>query len=216
MVALTIAKPAATFTVEPTGGRSAAPREHSITLKLELSAQRPRYADKDHVMRVARRALELCAPVDGEPDQRRFGEVSVTRRSRKTAPESMVVAVEGSASWHGRPADELVARLREELVAEGYRVSVRERRECGAEGCKVEAMVEWGRAAELPSGWHSSTVCGAHNYRTCAKCKALYALSSTSSVGPAPSLQCEICGLLLVAWGSSKIWSAVLMSTSRN
>jgi hypothetical protein len=77
-----------------------------------------------------------------------------------------------------------------------------------------EAILDWNQAAELPRGWHSATICGGHNYRTCARCKTVYALTSMNAVGPAPSVHCEVCGQVIIEWGSSKIWDAVLIQRS--
>lgn len=214
MVTSSLAKPAATVTVEPTAARASALREHAITLKLELGNQR-QLADKEHLLLVARRALDGFAPAAGESDRRRFGEVVATTTSRKTGPQTVVVAIEGSARCKGRPSDDVVTAVRDRVAREGYRVAVRETRACSAPECRVEAFVEWERADEVPRGWHSSTICGGHNYRTCARCKTIYALTSTNSVGPAPSVHCEVCGLVLVEWGSSKVWTAQLVTRGK-
>jgi len=122
------------------------------------------------------------------------------------------VGVEGSAPWSGRPGDDSVESLRDALLGEGYRVTVRERRGCAEPECKAGAIVDWFESSEVPVGWHSNLICGGHNYRTCPKCKSVYALSSTNSVGAAPSVHCEVCGRIIIEWGSSKIWSAQLVT----
>ena len=42
------------------------------------------------------------------------------------------------------------------LIAEGYRVSVREKRECAEPGCKVCVQIAWGLPLEVPPRWYSS------------------------------------------------------------
>jgi hypothetical protein len=96
--------------------------------------------------------------------------------------------------------------LRDALTRDGYKVAVRERRECSERACKADATMEWERSADVPPGWHDSRICGRHNYRTCAGCETVYRMTSTSFVGQAPSVHCAVCGRVLVEWGSSKLW----------
>ncbi len=112
----------------------------------------------------------------------------------------------------GRPGDDSVQRFRAALSAEGYRVSVRETRECGEPACTTDAIVDWDRRSQVPSGWYTNLTCGRHNFRTCSKCKSLYVMTSTNSVGQAPSLHCGVCGEILIEWGSSKVWEAELVT----
>jgi hypothetical protein len=210
MVSSTSAKPTATLNIEPVGGRSASPRAHAIKLTLTLSTSQARYADKDVVAGLAREVLAGFPPVAGQPDQRRFGEI--TSRARKAGAAGSVVGIEGSAVCSGRPGEDEVASLRDVLQRAGYKVTVHERRECAEPSCKTDAVVDWNQTTEVPRGWHSNSVCGGHNYRTCARCKSTYALSSTNSVGPGPSVHCVVCGLVIIEWGSSKLWSAQLLT----
>src|SRR5437868_6594286 len=48
-------------------------------------------------------------------------------------------------------------------------------------------------------------------YVICAMGGSLYRMSSTNSVGQAPSVHCGVCGGVLIEWGSSKVWSAELV-----
>ena len=206
-------KPVATVTVEPTGARATIPRDHTIKVLLKMSAVGSRHGETTHVAALARKVLDRFPPADGEPDRRRVTEMSVRGRPGKGgALGSVVVGVEGSAEWHGRPGDDPVEELRETLLGEGYRVAVRERRECAEPACRVDVLIDWNRPSEIPAGWYSNRVCGGHNYRTCARCKSLYALSSTNAAGQAPAVHCEVCGQVLIEWGSSKVWIAQLVA----
>jgi hypothetical protein len=209
MMVPSTSKPTATLTIEPTGMRPAAGREHSIHLILSLSANDAKHGDKAHVTRVARSVL---AGFQSETDMR-FCELSAARRSAKPgAPGAVVTGIEGFSVWQGRPSDQSVEGVRAALVAEGYRVSVREKRECAEPGCKAFVQIGWGQQQDVPPRWYSSTICGDHNYRTCARCKSAYLLTSTNAAGQAPSVHCEVCGLVLVEWGASKIWTATLVT----
>jgi hypothetical protein len=118
--------------------------------------------------------------------------------------------VEGTVLWSGRPGAESVEQLRDALQREGYRVAVREKRECSEDHCPTRAMVEWDRPSDVPSGWYSGSTCGRHNYRMCAKCRSVYRMTSTNAAGQAPAVHCTVCGRILVEWGASKIWTAEL------
>jgi hypothetical protein len=205
-------KPTATVTIEVPRSRAPSP-EHAIRVALKLSAAGARHGDREHVAAIARRALTSLASAGGEPAPPRITDVTVTRKEGRSVPAAtIVVAVEGHVDWPGRPDDDAVDDLRGILSDEGYRVEVRERRACGEPGCHVEATLGWNHPAEVPSGWHSATICGGHNYRTCAGCNSRYVLTSTNSVGQAPSVHCEVCGQVIVEWGSSKVWTAQLVS----
>ena len=206
-------KPVATVIVEPLERRSAPPSEHSVKVILKLSPGDPTFSDKGHVVAVARKALAGFAPAKGDADRRRFGDVSVSTKAGKTgAVSTVVVGIEGTAATAARPASDVIAAIRDLLTDEGYRVTLRERRECVESGCKAEVTVEWDQAEEIPLGWHSHSICGGHNYRTCTRCKSLYVMSSTNAAGQAPSVHCEVCGQVMVEWGSSKVWRAELVT----
>lgn len=202
-------RPTATATIEPIGRRTTNPRNHSIKIAINLSPIEPRFADRTHVAGVARAALADFAPPVGENDRRKFDDVTV---SGKTGGPGIVIAVEGSLVWPGRPGDDLVDHLRAALAGAGYRSTLREKRECGEPACAADAVVEWNRPSEVPRGWYSNVTCGKHNFRACAKCHSIYVFTSASSVGQAPSVPCEVCGAIMVGWGSSKIWNAELVT----
>jgi hypothetical protein len=111
---------------------------------------------------------------------------------------------------HGRPAVDLLEEVIRLLSREGYRVSMRERRECSEATCHSEVVLDWQHALN-PPGWFSTSICGKHDYRTCLTCKSVYLLHAESSIGQAPSLACEVCGHVLIAWGGSKLWTAELV-----
>ena len=209
----TPAKPLVTAIIEPHGRRAKLPREHLIKLTLKLSGLEPKYKDRAWVTDVARKALDGFAPAAGEADLRQFGDVTVSGRAGKAGtPSSVVTGVEGSVVWPGRPSDAAIDRLRATLLSEGYRLSLREQRECVEADCPTTVLLEWNRLTHVPPGWYSTTVCGKHDYKTCAQCNSIYVMSSTNSAAQAPSVHCEVCGVMLVEWGSSKVWSAQLVT----
>lgn len=212
MVTHTVTRPIATVTIEPIGARSDQPREHSISVMLKLGASGDKAADHAHVTSVARRALGAYAPPEGEADPRRLRDVAVSRHAKAGVGTSVVVGVEASAVSQGRPSDQIIENMHDQLDELGYRISVREKRECAEPGCKVELFLDWNQLAEIPPGWHSNHICGAHNYRRCTKCKSLFMLNSVNAAGQAPSVHCEVCGQVLIEWGSSKVWTATLIS----
>jgi hypothetical protein len=210
--AIRTTRPSATLSLEPTGSRSLTPRQHSLKVTLRLNRSDTRFADQSQVANVVRRVLAILPPTDGAINERTFGDVRETSAGRKSGGVSVVVALEGSVTCPDRPADVIVESLREALLSEGYQVLVRERLECAELGCKTDVIIDWGQAAQVPRNWYSNRVCGGHNYRTCRRCGSIFAMSCTNAVGPAPSVHCEVCGLVLVEWGSSKIWSAELVT----
>jgi len=208
MVSILVIKATATVTLEPLGSRSADPRDHSVKVAIRLGGGDGKQAGSAYAMKIARASLAGFAPVHGEPDQRKFVEVSATRRTGKSAAISVVVAIEGSVLWPRRPTIDSMEDIAAVLQGEGYRVSLREKRECGEADCKIDAVVDWNRDLEVPPTWYGPRICGRHNYRTCAKCKSVYVLTSSNFVGPAPSVHCAVCGRILIEWGGSKLWSA--------
>ena len=201
------ARPIAHLTVEPQGKRAKASRDHLVKLILTFSPIEPRFADKLYLAEVARRGIEGFPPPDGGPERRRLVDLL---HAGKGGP--VVIGVEASVLWPGRPEDERVAGLRSALAADGYNLQVREVRECTQSECLAEASVEWDRPSQVPAGWYSSTVCGRHDYRSCSACQSIYLMTSTSAMGQAPSVTCEVCGLVIVGWGGSKIWNAELVT----
>jgi hypothetical protein len=213
MLAIPVPKKTATVTIEPIGPRSTGARDHSIKVAIGLGAGGGDDTDTERASRVARKSLAPFPPPRGEPDGRKVAGVSVSRKAGRGAPvTSVVVAVEGSVVWPSRPEESSVADVRTMLLGEGYRVLIREKRECAEPACHVEAVVEWNETTAVPSGWYSELVCGRHSYRTCQKCGSTFRMMSSNFVGPAPSLHCEVCGWILVEWGSSKLWIAELVT----
>jgi hypothetical protein len=199
-------KPTAITTIEPHGSKTTAPRDHAIKVRLDLNAIDLNHADKTYVKDVARKALAGFPTANNDSDGRSFNEIS-----RKSGQEG-AVAVEGSVVCAGRPTEASIQELRAALREEGYRVSVRERRECSELGCASDVMVDWGRPSFVPAGWYSSLICGKHDYKTCSKCRSVYVMSSTNAAGQAPALRCEVCGAIMIEWGATKIWIAELVA----
>jgi hypothetical protein len=211
------ANPTAKAVIEPVGPRPAVPREHVVTLRIDLSSsdvgtQETKYSDKRYAVDAARKSLATFRPANGENQRLVMNEVSVMRKGRAAGPPtSVVVGVEGSVVLRGCPDDDAVEVLRTALHGDGYHVAVRVKRECTESGCSTAATVDWTQRGDIPAGWYSGTVCGRHNYRTCSRCGSVYLLTSTNAAGQAPSVHCETCGLVIVEWGGSKVWNAELL-----
>lgn len=200
--------PTAKVTVEPVGPRTALPRRHSITVAISSSSSAAPPADEAHLREVVHRALDGDLPSGDEPDRREHGDFSPTREWQENGGVSVAVAVVGPS----RPADPAVEQLRAALVADGYRVTVREKRECAETACSGFALVDWNQPARGPAGWYTNSICGKHNYKACSGCGSTYVMTSSSSVGQAPSVVCQVCGEVMVEWGSSKLWDAQLIT----
>jgi hypothetical protein len=212
ITAIAVEKPTAEAHIEPIGRRTQVPRDHLLELVIRLSEAEARFADKSYVAGVVRRSLEDFPGARS----RGLGDVSVlSKKNKQGSVAKVVVGFDGSAICAGRPEDDSIARLRGELLAAGYKLVIHERRECAEAECAAEAVVDWNRRSEAPPGWFSSLVCGRHGYRTCTGCGSLFVLTTTNSPGQGPSLHCEVCGAVLVEWGSSKIWQAELITKSQ-
>jgi hypothetical protein len=207
-----IATPIATATIEPLGRRDGSPRQHMIKVTLELSAGDAKHADSGQVAGTVRQSLGVYSPSDGAPDRRTVRELTETRRGKAGLVTNIVVAIEGSVVWPDRPGESSDEDQRASLAGEGYRVVVRERRECSEARCTTDAMVDWRRPDDVPGRWFSNHICGRHDYRTCAKCKSVYQFTSENAVVPAPAVHCEVCGIVMVEWGSSKVWTPQLVT----
>jgi len=193
-----IQQPRATATIGPAGPSNGATREHVISLTLELGS-----ASSAEATATARRALGDCAALEGVDAHGDVRDVFGPRREAGGA-----VAVEATMRHSARPAALAVESMRAGLADAGYRVVVRERRECGESGCHTDCFAEWDRPDLVPSGWFTTAICGRHDYRRCRKCPSIYRMTSTNAVGQAPSLHCEVCGTVLIEWGGSKLWEA--------
>jgi len=210
------AKPNATATIEPVGQRATVPRDHAVKVVIKLSSVDAKHADRAHVVRVARKSLAGFPPARGRPDGRGFVALSASSRLARTrSVGGVVVAVEGSVVWPGMPGDAAVERCRAALLVEGYQVDVQVKRECADPACATFVLIDWDHRADLPAGWSSQLICGRHSFRTCSACNSTYVLTSTNFAGHAPSFSCPVCGLLMVGWGSSKLWTAELLTKGR-
>ena len=197
-------RPGATATIEPLGRGTKIARDYCIRIAIHFSTLDSKYADKAYVTGVARKAMEPFAPRMDEIDRRSVGDL-MPKMGKGT------IGIEASAYCHERPSDDIVDRVRLAFLTEGYRVDVREMRECADPECQSEVLVEWNHTIDIPRGWYSNTICGKHDFRLCSSCGSTYRMTSTSAAGQAPSLRCEVCGELMVEWGGSKIWNAELI-----
>jgi hypothetical protein len=185
-------KPYATVTITPMGRRAAVVRDHLIEVVVKLTDDKTSEADPGYVARVVREALGAFSSALSGPNRR---------------------SIDSSVVWPGRPADDLVEQLRRVLTDAGYKLAVRERRECAEPACSTAGMADWNQLFQVPPGWFSNSICGTHHYRQCSSCHSTYRMSSTNTAEPAPSLHCEVCGVMMVEWGSSKIWAAELVTS---
>jgi hypothetical protein len=208
-----VVRPLATATISPTGLRSDRGQEHALTLVLELVDGKRADVTLARTMSIAQRAMTRFAPEDGQPDRRTFHELSSSRRRPGTV-DVVVVGVEASVVWPERPSEVHIAHLAEVLAAEGYRRVLRERRACAQASCTTEAMVDWNARGNVPSTWFDARICGRHNYRQCQRCASVYLLVGYAAAGQAEAVHCEVCGNILVEWGSSKRWDAELVTRS--
>ena len=208
-VPVTPSRPMATATVGPARPRGGGTL-HTIELVLELSGAKK--TTLEQTMEVAHLALAGFAPAEGTTDQRTFQALSSSRRGAGGAVDTKVVGVEGKAMWPERPSRASLERLCAVLAESGYRVTVRERRECSQKGCTTDAMTDWLKGDEVPSSWFTSGICGKHNFKQCGKCRSVYMLTSYNAAGQSPSVHCEVCANVLIEWGSSKCWDAELVS----
>jgi hypothetical protein len=204
-------RPLATATIDAIGPRQAAGRGYGLKLVLELN-QSKLETGPDDAMVLARKALEGFAPAEGMPDRRSFQQLSASRRGKGGVLNVAVVAIEATVTWPDRPAIEAIEILSAILTREGYKVIVQERRECTQPSCSTEVMTDWRAPDGVPSSWFSASICGKHNYKQCARCRSVYMLNSTNAAGQSPSVHCEVCGQVLIEWGSSKRWDAELVT----
>ena len=186
----------ATVTIEPRGPKSEERRQYQIRFTLEVDGLPA--SDKPHVLEIAKAALEPLAATDGS--ECHFGELSI--KTKATAIEARVAVAEP-------PSENAIQHLRATLSTAGFVVTITEAREC--DECMALVMVPWNQVAP-PPGWHSSSICGKHQYKSCASCCSVYLMSSTNAGGPAPSLKCTVCDAVMIEWGGTKLWFAELVS----
>jgi hypothetical protein len=184
----------AIVTVEPRGPKSAGGRQYQVRFTLEVDGA----IEKAQALVLANDAMAPLAALPGS--ECAFGELAI--KTKTTQIEARAAVTDG-------PTEELMVTLRSTLSTAGYTVSVTELREC--DECLSSVMVPWGQLGAAPTGWHSGTICGKHQYRSCASCASVYVMSSTNASGPAPSLHCEVCNTILVEWGGTKVWFAELV-----
>jgi hypothetical protein len=190
-------------TIEPVGPRERKPRPHALRVVLRFTAIEPRFADRDWVLGRAQSALEAVSSSIAH-EAPTFGDV--------LGKMSNVLGVEAVMVCAHLPEGMFFEHLREVLVAAGYGVTVQEVRECSESGCTTTAVMEYGRSAALPGGWHAARVCGHHGYKLCAACSSTYVMSCSNAIRAAPSVHCEVCGGILVEWGGTKLWTAELVA----
>jgi hypothetical protein len=193
--------PRATATIEPSGPGVGSAREHTIHLILDLGTE-----NAAQVSGTAEIALAVFAAHEKTNDP------AETRQllDRKQA----TTGIEGTLVCPSRPSAAAVTSMCASLTGAGYRVVVRERRECGEPGCHTDCLTDWDQPDVLPSGWFANAICGRHDYRRCRKCPSVYRMTSTNAAGQQSSLHCEVCGAVLIEWGGSKIWDAQRVQTS--
>jgi hypothetical protein len=207
---VTVARPTATATVGPAQGASGT--WHAVELVLELGAgKRPSVED---ALALARRAFDAFAPVEGASDRRAFQEMRASRRGAGGVVDSRIVGVEAKTTWPVRPDAAAMESLCAALAAAGYRVTLRERRVCSQRGCSSDAFCDWHRADAVPPGWFVADICGKHDFKACTRCGSVYTLLATNVAGQSPSVHCEVCSQVLVEWGGSKRWDALLVKRS--
>lgn len=195
------AKPRATASIEPLAPTAQGPRGHAARLHLELKSFEARFADRDAVIELARRALDALG-----------GDGPATFLDVLGGKAGQIVGVEGSVVCSGRPDAAAIARLHETLSGAGYAVASRELRECGEASCTSTAVMDASRADAAPPGWFDAHVCGKHGYRACPGCGSLYVMTSANASGQAPSVSCEVCGGILIEWGGTKLWDVELVT----
>ena len=196
-------KPAASATLEPLGPRGLATRRHAVHLELWFHDRAPNFTDREWVVGVAGSAM---AAVPGAADVEPVRFTDVRGRS-----ETRAVGVECRVVYESKPAAASIEQLRHVLSTAGYAVQARELRECTVAGCTATALVDHARSLDAPDGWFASDICGRHGYTLCAHCGSIYAMSSSNAIGAAPSVHCEVCSEILVAWGTTKLWTAELV-----
>lgn len=205
-----VPKPMADVLVSPSGRRDKLPRDHTVSVQIAFNRTEPKYGEFDWVDSAARAALALCAAAGVEATVR---EVRVAARPGKDGkPTTVATGIEAAVVSAGCPSNETIAAVRSSLIEAGYRVLVREHRLCHEVGCMSDAEVEWGRRDAAPQSWYSSLLCGKHNYRACSTCNTVFRLRSSNATGPAPSLHCSVCGVVMVEWGGSKVWDAEVLT----
>lgn len=197
------AKPTASAIIEPFGPRARWPRRHTLRLVLRFTGIEPKFAERSWVLGIAQSAIEKVSEVL-DHEETTFGDVS-----GKT--EDILLGIEGRMICSGKPDAPSLDQLRRVLVAAGYGVTMLEIRECEEAACTATLGVDCARPSVVPGGWFDGHTCGRHGYKRCMACGSTYVMSSESVSTAAPSVHCDVCGGILVEWGSTKYWTAELV-----
>ncbi|MCU1281445.1 MAG: hypothetical protein JWM53_4991 [bacterium] len=184
----------ATVTIEPRGPKTTAQRQYQVRFTLDVDTA----AEKPLVLEIAKAALAPLAATEGSESH--FGELAIKTKA---------TAIEARVAIAGPPAESAMQHLRTALGTAGFNVTITEQREC--DECMASVMVPWNQASP-PPGWHTLSICGKHQYKSCVACNSVYLMSSTNAGGPAPSLKCTVCDAVMIEWGGTKLWFAELVS----
>lgn len=196
-------KPTASAIIEPFGPRTRKPRQHTLRVVLRFTGIEPKFADRSWVLGIAQSAMDgASAQLDHEAPT--FGDVLGKM-------EGAVLGIEGAMICADKPDAPSIDQLRRVLSAAGYTVAARELRECDEGGCTSTVVADCARSLEAPTGWFDTHVCGRHGYKRCAICGSTYVMSCENTTTAAPSVHCDVCGEILVEWGSTKWWKAELV-----
>src|SRR5262249_51537323 len=111
--------------IEPRGPKTNGRREHVLRLTLEMSPADAKGGDTSYVTGIARGALTGLVAT-GEACT--FDDVAAKK------PGGKIGAIEGALVVSERPSDGAIEHLRSTLRSAGYRITVRETRECDQGG----------------------------------------------------------------------------------
>jgi hypothetical protein len=202
----------ASLRVEPTGPASRNPRDYLVTLELRPSV--PTAESVASAQALAAGVLSGLSSDAAATAQPTVHELR-GRPARDPAAPTQVSGAEGAVVCADWPARAMTTRIVLQLIENGYVVSSAARRACAEPGCTAEVALPWSHRDERPRDWYTERICGRHNYRACVGCGSVFRLVSSNATGPAPSVPCPICQVLLVEWGGTKHWEAELVSRGR-
>ncbi len=206
-------RPTALLRVGPIGSLERSPRDYLIALEITLGRGESVEEELTRIGALAASSLRGVSPKGTASDGPVVRNLrSASFRGKDGAMHSSIWAVEAEVLCAGWPADDAIAAIRNELSAAGYLVTTEERRACAEVGCNEDAPVKSSRRDVRPQGWFNESVCGRHNFRACTSCHTVFRLVSESANGPAPSLHCSHCGVVMIEWGGTKVWEAQLVT----
>jgi hypothetical protein len=205
-------RPVATATVGLHELRASAKGPFAIEISLDLVDGKRSDDRVGQTMTIARQALEGYSPAPGEHDRRKFQEVLSMQRDPTGVRAAKVTAIRANAMSNERPSGEAMRVLCGVLADAGFKVVLRERRECSQPGCSTEALTDFTRPDDIPTAWFSAITCGKHQFKQCRRCNSVYLLTATNAAGQAPSVHCLVCDQVLIEWGGSKRWEAELIT----